>query len=127
MIHNITHHGNRPDTLAELRKVEEAQFTVLNNFLTALGEVKEEGETLLERTMVLYGTCMGNANSHSNYNLPVLLAGGGFKHGQHLAFDAKPGKNYPLPNLYVSMLQRLSLEVDKFASSTGTMRGLEMA
>jgi len=126
-IHNITHHGNRPETLAELRKVEELQFQVLNNFLTALGEVKEGGDTLLDRTMVLYGTCMGNANSHSNYNLPVLLAGGGFKHGQHIAFDRKPGKNYPLPNLYVSMLQRLGLEIDRFASSTGTMRGLEAA
>jgi hypothetical protein len=74
--------------------------------------------------MVLYGTCMGNANSHSNANLPVLLAGGGFRHGQHLAFDTK--KNYPLPNLFVSMLRRLGLEIDRFASSTGTMRGLEM-
>ena len=74
--------------------------------------------------MVLFGTCMGSANAHSNKNLPVVLAGGGFKHGQHLAFDAK--NNYPLPNLFVSMLQRLGIETDKFASSTGTMRGLEM-
>jgi hypothetical protein len=125
-IHNITHHGNRPEMLEQLRAVESSQFQVLNNFLTALSEVKEEGEALLERTMVLYGTCMGNANSHSNTNLPVLLAGGGFRHGQHLAFDPQPGKNYPLPNLFVSMLQRLGLEVDRFASSTGTMRGLEM-
>ncbi len=126
-IHNITHHGNREETLLELRTFEEAQFQVLNNFFTALSQVKEEGETLLDRTMVLYGTCMGSANSHSNYNLPVLLAGGGFKHGQHLAFDQKPGKNYPLPNLFVSMLQRMGFPIDRFASSTGTMRGLEMA
>lgn len=126
-IHAITHHGNRPETLAELRKVEELQFTVLNNFLTALAEVKEDGEPLLERTAVLYGTCMGNANSHSNHNLPVLLAGGGFRHGRHLAFDPKPGKNYPLPNLFVTLLQRLGIAADRFASSTGTMRGLEMA
>ena len=75
--------------------------------------------------MVLYGTCMGSANSHSNVNLPVLLAGGGFKHGQHLAFDQT--NNYPLTNLFVSMLQRMGLEADRFASSTGTMRGLELA
>ena len=125
-IHNITHHGNRPEQLEQLRQVEASQFVVLNNFLNALAEVKEEGEPLLDRTMVLYGTCMGNANSHSNHNLPVLLAGGGFRHGQHIGFDGKPGKNYPLPNLYVSMLQRMGLEMDKFASSTGTMRGLEM-
>ena len=75
--------------------------------------------------MVLYGTPMGSANSHDNNNLPVLLAGGGFKHGQHLAFDTK--NNYPLSNLYVSMLQRLGIEADAFSTSKGTMRGLEMA
>ncbi|MBI3875026.1 MAG: hypothetical protein HY300_03500, partial [Verrucomicrobia bacterium] len=63
-------------------------------------------------------------NSHSNVNLPVLLAGGGFKHGQHLGFDTT--NNYPLANLYVSMLQRLGLETDKFSTSKGTMRGLEL-
>lgn len=126
VIHPITHHGNQPETVAALRSIEESQFVVLNSFLNALAEVKEEGETLLDRTMVLYGTCMGNANSHANHNLPILLAGGGFRHGQHLAFDTRPGHNYPLPNLYVSMLQRLGIEQDKFASSTGTMRGLEV-
>jgi Protein of unknown function (DUF1552) len=125
-IHNITHHGGRPEVIETLRKVEESQFVVLRNFLTALSEVKEEGETLLDRTTVLYGTCMGSANSHSNYNLPVLLAGGGFKHGHHIAFDPTPGKNHPLPNLFLSMLQRLGMEIDRFASSTGTMSGLEL-
>ena len=122
VIHNITHHGNRPDVVTELRNHEEAQFGALNGFLTALGETKEQNETLLDRTMVLYGTPMGSANSHSNVNLPVLLAGGGFKHGQHLAFDKN--NNYPLANLYVSMLQRLGIETDKFGSATGTMKGL---
>ena len=56
--------------------------------------------------------------------MPVLLAGGGFRHGQHLAFDQK--NNYPLPNLYVSILQRMGMEVDQFATSTGTLTGLEM-
>ncbi|HEX7898352.1 MAG TPA: DUF1552 domain-containing protein [Planctomycetota bacterium] len=125
VIHNITHHGNRPEVLAELRGHEEGQFAALNDFLTALEGVKEEGQSLLDRTMVLYGTCMGSANSHSNVNLPVLLAGGGFKHGQHLAFDVK--NNYPLTNLYVSMLQRLGIEASSFSTSTGTMKGLELA
>ncbi len=75
--------------------------------------------------MVLYGTPMGSANSHSNVNLPVLLAGGGFKHGQHLAFNTT--NNYPLTNLYVSMLQRLGIETDQFSTGKGTLRGLEMA
>lgn len=125
LIHNITHHGGRPEAIAELRAKEEAQFDALNGFLTALATAKEDGESLLDRTSVLYGTPMGSANSHSNVNLPVLLAGGGFKHGQHLGFDKE--NNYPLANLYVSMLQRLGIDEEKFATSTGTMRGLEMA
>lgn len=125
IIHNITHHGNRPEVVAELRAKEEAQFGVLNGFLTQLTTTKEEGQTLLDRSMVLYGTHMGSANSHSNVNLPVLLAGGGFKHGQHLAFDTK--NNYPLANLYVSMLQRLGIEENEFSTGKTTMKGLEMA
>ena len=81
--HTLTHHGNRPETLAELRTIEAAQFQALAGLLAGLKGTKEGGETLLDRTMVLYGTCMGSANAHSNVNLPVLLAGGGFKHAGH--------------------------------------------
>jgi hypothetical protein len=123
--HSLTHHGNRPETLAELAKIESAQFRALAGLLAGLKGSKENGETLLDRSIVLYGTCMGSANAHSNVNLPVLLAGGGFKHMGLLAFDTQ--KNYPLPNLFVSMLQRLGIEADRFASSTGTIRGLEWA
>ena len=108
-----------------MRGHEEKQFDALNGFLNALAATKEQGEPLLERTMVLYGTPMGSANSHSNVNLPVLLAGGGFKHGQHLSFNKE--NNYPLANLYISMLQRLGLETDQFSTGKGTLRGLEMA
>jgi len=125
VIHNITHHGNRPEAIAELRAKEEAQFDALGGFLTALSGAREEGQTLLDRTMVLYGTPMGSANSHSNVNLPVLFAGGGFRHGQHLAFDQE--NNHPLATLYVSMLQRLGLKSDSFSSGKTTMRGLEIA
>ncbi len=124
VIHNITHHGNRPEALEELSAKEKGQFDALAKFLTKLAATKEDGESLLERTMVLYGTCMGSANSHSNVNLPVLLAGGGFKHGQHLAFDTE--NNYALANVFVSMLQRLGMEVDQFSTGKGTCRGLEM-
>jgi hypothetical protein len=124
VIHNMTHHGNRAETILELRNHEEAQFGALNNFLTTLAAAKEDGQTLLDRTMVLYGTPMGSANSHSNVNLPVLLAGGGFKHGLHLAFDTK--NNYPLPRLFISMLQRLGIETNEFSTGKGTMNGLEL-
>jgi len=120
--HSITHHGGRKEALDQLFTIEAAQFRVLAEFLGKLNTAKEQSETLLDRTMVLYGTPMGSANSHANTNLPVLLAGGGFERAGHLAFDAK--KNYPLPNLYVSMLQRLGIEADHFATSKGTMRGL---
>ena len=125
VIHNLTHHGGRKQQIAELRQHEEGQFQVFNQFLNNLREPYENGQSLLDSTMVLYGTCMGSANSHSNYNLPVLLAGGGFHHGQHLKFDTK--HNYPLSNLHVSMLQRLGIEAETFSTGKGTMRGLEMA
>jgi len=122
--HNLTHHGNRPEQVEKLRNIEAGQLKVLGELLTSLKNTKEDGQSLLDRTMVLSGSGMGNANAHSNSNLPILLAGGGFKHGQHVMFDKK--RNYPLANLFVSMLQRLEIESDEFASSTGTMRGLEM-
>jgi hypothetical protein len=121
--HGLTHHGNEPEKIAELRKIEEAQMTAFRDLLKAFQSVSETGGTLLDRTQILYGSCLGNANSHSNQNLPLILAGGGFKHGKHLAFDAQ--NNTPLANLFVSMLQRLGIEADKFASSTGTLSGLK--
>jgi len=123
--HELTHHGGREEKISELRKIEEAEFRAVAAFLTDLRNTKENGVPLLDRTSVLFGTNMGSANAHSNDNLPVLLAGGGFKHGQHLAFDRK--KNYPLSNLYVSLLQRMGVEAGSFSSGTSTMQGLEMA
>jgi hypothetical protein len=120
--HGLTHHGNEPDKIAELRRIEEAQLQVFGEMLAAFRDTRETGGNLLDRTQVLYGSCLGNANSHSNQNLPMILAGGGFRHGQHLSFDTV--NNTPLANLYVSMLQGLGVEADKFATSTGTLRGL---
>lgn len=117
--HGLTHHGNEPDKIAELRRIEEAQMTAFADLLHAFREVKETGGTLLDHTQVLYGSCLGNANSHSNQNLPVILAGGGFKHARNFTFD--PQNNTPLSNLFVTMLQGLGLESDKFATSTGTL------
>jgi hypothetical protein len=120
--HGLTHHGNEPDKIAELRKIEEAQIAAFGGLLDQLQRTAETGGTLLDRTQVLYGSCLGNANSHSNANLPVILAGGGFKHGQHLRFDEV--NNTPLANLFVSMLHGLGIEAEKFASSTGALHGL---
>ena len=124
MTHELTHHGGSDEKVSELRLIEEAQFRTLAEFLHGLSVANEQGASLLDQTAVLYGTNMGSANSHSNDNLPVLLAGGGFKHAGHLAFDKM--KNYPLTNLYVSLLQKLGIEQDTFSTGIGTMRGLTL-
>ena len=112
------------EKLTQLRVIDEWHMKLLADLFKGLKSVKEGGETLLDRTMVLYGSNLGDANAHSTTNLPTLFAGGAFKHGQHLAFDR--GRNYPLPNLFVSMLQRMGIEETCFGPSTGTMGGLEM-
>lgn len=122
--HNLSHHGRSVQKLAQLKSIDEWHMRLLAKLMTDLQSVKEDGETLLDRSMILYGSNLGNANTHVTTNLPTLLAGGGFRHGQHLAFDTE--RNTPLPNLFVSMLQRMGIEQDKFASSTGTMRGMDL-
>jgi hypothetical protein len=123
--HNLSHHGKNATKLTQLETIDREHMKLLDNLFAHLKSTREGGETLLDRTMILYGSNLGNANTHVTTNLPVLLAGGGFRHGQHLAFDRE--RNYPLPNLFVSMLQRLGIEADKFATSTGSFRGLELA
>lgn len=122
--HGLTHHGNEPEKIAELRKIEEAQLTVFGDLLKAFRDVNETGGSLLDHTQVLYGSCLGNANSHSNQNLPLILAGGRFKHGKNLSFDSN--NNTPMANLFVTMLQGLDIEAGKFASSTGSISGLDL-
>ena len=123
--HTLTHHGNEPEKLAQLANVEEAGLKSLGRFLSGLAAVNEGERSLLDETAVLFGSNMSNGNNHSNVNLPILLAGGRFKHGQHLEFDLK--NNTPLCNLFVSMLQHMGLERDAFSTSTGTLSGLELA
>jgi hypothetical protein len=120
--HDLSHHGKDPGKIKQLATVETEKLKTLREFLTKLKETKEDGETLLDRTSVFFSSNLGNASNHSTKNLPVILAGGGFRHGQHLAFDAKD--HPPLSNLYVSMLQRMGIEADRFGSSTGTLTGL---
>jgi hypothetical protein len=123
--HGLTHQSGSPEKREELRILEELQFKELAMLLGDLKRTDDQTGSLLDHTMVLYGTNFGNAGAHTTTNLPVVLAGGGFRHGRHLAFDTV--NNYPLTNLYVNMLQNLGVEVDRFASSTGTMRGVELA
>lgn len=114
--HNLSHHGQDPEKIRQLELIETAQMGALNKLFSALKQKTEGSTPLLDNTMVLFGSNLGNANSHDWHNLPILLAGGGFKHGQHLAFDAK--ENTPLCNLFVQMLQKMCVEADQFGSST---------
>ncbi|MDG2170190.1 MAG: hypothetical protein P8L44_19950, partial [Opitutales bacterium] len=120
--HNLSHHGKDEAKLSELEEIEIAQMELFGEFLRDLHDVEETDGSLLDNTMVLYGCHMGDANIHNNINLPVILAGGGYRHGQHLAFN--PHNNTPLSNLYVSMLHNLGIERERFASSTGSLSGL---
>jgi hypothetical protein len=120
--HNLSHHGRNDKKLAQLEAIDRAHLRLLAELLTDLKNSQTSAGSLLDDTLILFGSNFGDANKHTTDNMPILLAGGGFRHGQHLMFDQQ--KNYPLPNLFVSMLQDMGLESDRFASSTGTMRGL---
>ncbi|MCA9052728.1 MAG: DUF1552 domain-containing protein [Planctomycetaceae bacterium] len=121
--HSLSHHGLDEHKLDQLALVESEIIRSWGDFLRGLQHSDEDGGSVLDHTSVLLTSNLGNASSHDNRNMPVLLAGGGFRHGQHLAFNRK--QNYPLPNMYVSLLQQTGLEFDRFATSTGTMTGLE--
>jgi len=121
--HDLSHHGKDPGKLAQLKLIEVECMKVLCELVAKLKQSQEGGETLLDRTTVYLGSNLGDASSHSNKNLPILVAGGGFRHGQHLAFD--PQNPPPLCNLYVSMLKRLGIDVEKFNTGSGTLNGLE--
>ncbi|MFM7209412.1 MAG: DUF1552 domain-containing protein [Verrucomicrobiota bacterium] len=118
--HDLSHHGLDEDKLRQLAIVEAGQVKAWGTFVRKL---RDSG--LLKETMTVMTSNLGNASSHNNLNMPVLFAGGGFRHGRHLAFDQK--NNYPLPNLYLSALHRLGLEEKRFATTSGTMRGLDVA
>ncbi|MEW4564804.1 DUF1552 domain-containing protein [Bremerella sp. JC770] len=122
--HNLSHHGRDPASIAQLEQADRRQMKMLASLLAKLKDTSAEANSLLDSTMVLYGSNMGDANIHSNTNLPILLAGGGFRHGHHIAFDHD--NNTPLSNLFVSMIQRMDIESDEFGSSTGTLTGLDL-
>lgn len=123
--HNLSHHGKDPEKIEELTVIESEQMRAFGRFLGKLRESHEDGATLLDKTQILIGSNLGNASSHNNKNLPILLAGGGYRHGQHLAFDQD--NNHPLPQLFVSMLQRIGIETESFAGVSGTLPGLNFA
>jgi hypothetical protein len=120
--HGLSHHGRNPQKIEQLRIIERAEMKCFRDFLVSLQETKEGGKTLLDTTQMLLGSNLGDASGHGTTNLPILLAGGGYRHGRHVAGD--PKNNTPLGKLFVSMLQRFGVETDHFGSGAGTIDGL---
>ena len=120
--HNLSHHGKDAKKIEQLAKIELEEMKLFAKFMERLEDVKEGGHSLLDQTAIFSGSNLGNASSHNNTNLPVIAAGGRFKHGQHLSFD--PEKAPPLYKLFVSYFQHLGIEVDRFSSGTGTLSGI---
>jgi hypothetical protein len=117
--HGASHHGQDPAKVEQLAKIEEAEYRVFNEFLAKLQGSSEGNESLLDRTMVFHGSNLGNASAHTSQNLPIILAGGGFKHAGHVLFDRQ--NNRPLSNLFVRMLHQMGIEADKFGTSSGVV------
>jgi hypothetical protein len=120
--HNVSHHGNDPKKIEQLKIIEREEMKALKDFLADLDGVREGDASLLDSTQVLVGSNLGSAAWHDTNNLPILLAGGGWKHGRHVAGDVK--NNTPLGKLFVSMLRRFGVETGSFGSGQGPIDGL---
>ncbi|MGI9474016.1 MAG: DUF1552 domain-containing protein [Rubripirellula sp.] len=120
--HGCTHNGKKEDVVSELVEIESFQIARLSRCLQKLDSIPEpNGEgSMLDNTIVLFGSGMGYGGTHSNRDLPILVAGGGLKHRGHVDARDNSGKNMPLCNLYVSLIQRFGIERDHFNTSTGT-------
>jgi hypothetical protein len=124
--HGFSHHGERDDPVAALEKIEGFQISMMA-YLVDLLKAQEDpinGGTLFDHTAILYGCGMA-AGTHTTKNLPLVLAGGGFKHGEHKVYPMPDPERIPAANLLLSILQQSGLEIDRFGSSTGSLSGLE--
>ena len=120
--HGCSHHGKNPGAVADLKKVDTFLMKQMARFL---GKLKESN--ILDDTVVVFGSGMSDGSPHSNQCLPIIMAGGGFNHGEHRIYSEDPQKKTPLCNLYLTILQSLGVEVDRFGNSTGTISGVHTA
>lgn len=117
--HGLSHHGNDAESIASLVTLEKYQIEHFGKFLTRLSKMNDGDRTLLDSTTVLFGSGMGDANSHKNSELPIILAGGGYKHGEFRQVPREGSSKVPLCNLFVDIAQKMGLEIGHFGSSTG--------
>jgi hypothetical protein len=120
--HDASHHGKDPAKIEQFARYEEHEYRNFAGFLKLMEETKEVDGTLLDNTQVLLTSNLGDASAHASNNLPTFIAGGGFRHQGHIAFDTK--NNYPMSNLYVRMLHQMGIEDETFGSSTGVLSEL---
>ena len=121
--HDASHHGQDEAKLQQLATIEEAELKLFADFLGKMKATDDGGQTLLDQTMILHASHLGNASAHTGDNLPIILAGGGFQHAGHVAYDRK--NNVPLSNLYLRMLHQLEIPLDRFGASTGVVSELK--
>jgi hypothetical protein len=118
--HGFSHHGKAEVLQRGLLVIENFQIEAFARFLDRLAAIEDtDGARMLDRTMTLFGSGMGNGSSHSNKDLPILLAGGGFRHGEHKSYPQD--RRVPLCNLYTTMLQRFGGEIERFNKASGTL------
>ena len=116
--HPLTHHGNNPEKIAKVAKINQFHVSLFAYFLEKLKSTREGNGTLLDHSLYLYGSGMGNPNVHDHVNLPILVAGGGagkMKGGRHIKY-AQPA---PLANLHLTLLDKVGVRLDSFADSRG--------
>jgi hypothetical protein len=121
--HDVSHHGNDPGKIERLSKINQFHVSLFAEFLAKLKATPEGNGTLLDNSLYLYGSGMGNPNRHDHSNLPILVAGGaagGMKGGRHIRFE----KPTPLANLHLTLLEKVGVRLDKFGDSNGRVDDL---
>src|SRR5204862_5323481 len=114
--HPLSHHGNDPDKIARMAKINAFHVSLFAEYLQKLKNTPEGDGTLLDNSLILYGSGIGNPNIHDHTNLPVIVAGGaagGMKGNRHIRYD----KPTPLANLHLTLLDKVGVRLDKFADS----------
>lgn len=124
--HGITHHGNRDAKVKQLLIVDRFYIEQMARFMQKLKDTPAGDSNLMDKTMIFFGSGLGDASRHSNRNLPVLIAGGGFKHGGHINAMRHDKTPMPLNNLFTTMLQKFGIETERFHNATGTIGEIQV-
>lgn len=118
--HPLTHHGNDPEKVAKMARINQFHVSLFAEFIGKMKATPEGNGTLLDHSLYLYGSGMGNPNVHDHTNLPILVAGGaacGMKGGRHIRYE----RPTPLANLHLTLLDKAGVKLDRFADSQGRM------